>query len=225
MQFLRENQPAAVQAIAKRICDELFAGKRVLWLVSGGSNVAAEVSVMNLLHTHCADKLEGLAVLPMDERYGKPGHAHSNTQALRDAGFDAGTATWVDVLMHDVSFEQTISFYTDVAATAFANAGVIIGQFGLGTDGHTAGVLPGSPAASADEATVSGYEWEDYQRLTLSPAALRNVHAAYVLAYGAGKKVALERLQKNAETLSHLPASLLYEIPEVSIYNDDINEG
>jgi 6-phosphogluconolactonase/glucosamine-6-phosphate isomerase/deaminase len=223
MQFLREDSTAAVKAIAQRICDELFADKRVLWLVSGGSNVELEVQVMEKLHLHCADKLPRLAIMPMDERYGKPGHPDSNTQQLREAGFEAGTATWVDVLMHDVPFDQTIDFYNEVSATALANAMVVVGQFGLGPDGHTAGLLPGSPATEIDNATVAGYEWSDYTRLTLTPHALRQVTIAYVPAYGQGKKVALQRLRKNKEDLAELPSALLYEIPEVYVYNDAIS--
>jgi 6-phosphogluconolactonase/glucosamine-6-phosphate isomerase/deaminase len=158
----------------------------------------------------------------MDERYGKPGHADSNTEALRKAGFDPGEATWVDVLMHDAPFDQTVSFYGEVAATALANAAVVIGQFGLGGDGHVAGILPDSPAADADEVTVAGYEWKDYTRMTLTPVALKQVTSAYVLAYGDGKKEALERLRANSETLAALPAKLLYEIPEVYVYNDQL---
>lgn len=222
MQFLREDQGVAVRAIAARISSELLAGKRVLWLVSGGSNIQLQVEVMQRIRDQAHDRLSGLAVLPMDERYGKPGHDNSNTQALRAAGFDPGEATWVDVLMHDVPFDQTIDFYNEVAATALANATMIIGQFGLGTDGHVAGVLPGSPAAVADETTVTGYEWTDYTRLTLTPAALKQMQIAYLPAYGEGKKKALERLRANTETLSELPAKLLYEIPEVYVYNDQL---
>lgn len=226
MQFVREQQTAAEQAIAARICQALYDSKRVLWLISGGSNIAAEVAVMERVRNHCSDKLDGLAIMPMDERYGPPGHADSNVQALRDAGFDPGDATLVDVLMHDVPFDATLNFYTEVASTALASANVIIGQFGLGGDGHTAGVLPGSPAAEADASTVAGYEWDDYTRLTLTPTALRDVTVGYVLAYGAGKKGALNRLQKDVEDLSELPAKLLRQIAEVYVYNDAItSEG
>lgn len=224
MQFLREDQFKAVRAIAGRICDELRSGKRVLWLVSGGSNVAAEVEVMRQVRAEAEDKLASLAILPIDERYGSPDHANSNAEALRQAGFDPGAATWVDVLVHDAPFNQTISFYNDVAVTALENAGSIIGQFGIGDDGHTAGILPGSPAVEADEVTVAGYEWGYLSRMTLTPTALRRVQVAYVLAYGDIKKVALERLRQNTETLAELPAKLLYDIPEVYVYNDQLDK-
>jgi 6-phosphogluconolactonase/glucosamine-6-phosphate isomerase/deaminase len=226
MQFLREDQSSAEQAIAQRICEGLLAGKRVLWLTSGGSNVTAQVAVMQSVRTHCGEQLGGLAIMPMDERYGKPGHADSNTQALREAGFDPGAATWIDVLMHDTSFDETVRFYNDVAATALGKAEIIVGQFGMGTDAHVAGVLPGSPATEPADTMVVGYEWQDYTRLTLTPTALKQCGTAYVLAYGDGKKLALERLQKHEEPLARVPAILLYDIPEVCVYNDVIsNKG
>ncbi|HSX06032.1 MAG TPA: 6-phosphogluconolactonase [Candidatus Saccharimonadales bacterium] len=222
MQFLREDAGKAVLAIAKRIGDELTAGKRVLWLTSGGGNVGLQVAVMQQLHERCKNRLDGLAIMPMDERYGPQGHKDSNTQQLREAGFDPGKATWVDVLLHNVPFDQTIDFYNDVAATALANASVIVGQFGMGADAHVAGILPGSPAVEVDDATVTGYEWDDYTRMTLTPKVLTGVTVAYVPVYGDNKKTALERLLKNKAPLSGLPAKLLYEIPEVYVYNDQL---
>jgi len=224
MQFLRESTGVAERAIASQICDALFADKRVLWLVSGGSNVASEVVIMEQVRMHCGDKLEGLAVLPMDERYGSPGHDASNVQALRAAGFDAGAATLIDVLMHNMPFEQTLAFYSEVAGTALENAGAIIGQFGLGSDAHVAGVLPGTLATEESQSVTAGYEWSDYTRLTLTPYALRQVQVAYVLAYGSSKKMALERLQKNTEVLRDLPAKLLYDIADVYVYNDQLEQ-
>jgi len=52
--------------------------------------------------------------------------------------------------------------------------------------------------------------------------ALKQINFAYVPTYGDNKKEALERLQKNTEPLSKLPAKLLYEIPEVYVYNDQL---
>jgi 6-phosphogluconolactonase/glucosamine-6-phosphate isomerase/deaminase len=226
MKFLREDSGSVVRAIAQAVCDGLADGKRVLWLVSGGSNLLLEKDIMDMVRNHAGDKLAGLAVLPIDERYGPTGHKDSNVQQLRNAGFDPGAATLVDVLVHDASFDQTVSFYTDVAAAAFANAGVVIGQFGMGADGHIAGIKPGSPAAEPDESTVAGYEWDDYQRMTLMPAALRQVTVAFMSAYGEDKRKPLLHLQKNDQPFAELPAVLLYELPEVYVYNDQIeSEG
>src|SRR4051812_7420135 len=121
MKFVKGSKTAAERAVAEAICDGLADGRRVLWLISGGSNIAIQKNVMDMVRNHAGDKLAGLAVLPIDERYGPPGHKDSNVQQLRDVGFDPGAATLVDVLVHSVPFDQTVSFYTDVAAAAFAN--------------------------------------------------------------------------------------------------------
>jgi 6-phosphogluconolactonase/glucosamine-6-phosphate isomerase/deaminase len=177
---------------------------------------------MDAVRVQAAEKLRGLAIMPMDERYGKSGHKDSNTEQLKAAGFDSGSATWINILMHDLPFDQTLSFYNGVATTAISNAQAIIGQFGLGADGHTAGLLPGSPATEVDEATVIGYEWTDYTRMSLSALALKQITTAYVLAYGDGKKHALTRLQKNDESFADLPSSLLCYIADTQIYTDQL---
>jgi 6-phosphogluconolactonase/glucosamine-6-phosphate isomerase/deaminase len=222
MKFLREDTEAATYAIAQSICDGLSAEKRVLWLISGGSNIAVEKSVMDMVRNHANGKLTGLAILPIDERYGPAGHKDSNIQALRDAGFDPGAATFVDVLMHNTPFDQTVSFYSEVAATALSNASIIVGQFGMGSDGHIAGIKPESPATEPDESTVAGYEWGDYSRMTLMPAALRQVTVGFLVAYGADKKKPLVQLQKKTVPFKRLPARLLYELSDVRVYNDQI---
>jgi len=226
MRFVRDNQAAATRAIADTILDGLRTHKRVLWLVSGGSNIAIEKEAMDLIREHAGDRISGLAILPIDERYGQPGHADSNSQALREAGFDPGGATWIDVLMHNLPLEETVSFYTSVAGAALSNASLIVGQFGMGSDGHIAGIKPDSPAVEPDASTVTGYKWDDYIRMTLMPEALKQITSGFLIAYGADKKKPLTRLQNNKVAFKKFPAVLLYDLPNVSVYNDQIeSEG
>ena len=222
MKYLRQSKGDAEKRIATAICDGLFAGKRVLWLVSGGSNIAIEKGVMDMVRNHADGKLGSLAILPMDERYGPPGHTDSNIEQLRQAGFEYGDATLIDVLMRGEPFEETVGFYSDVAATALANASVVVGQFGMGPDGHIAGIKPDSPATELDAATVVGYEWEDYVRMTLSASALRQVTDGFLIAYGADKKPRLMELKRKELSFAKLPAMLLYELPEVHVFNDQM---
>lgn len=222
MRFISEGTDAASNAIAEAISNNLQNKQRVLWFVSGGSNIAIEVQIMKQLQDTYPELLDGLAILPMDERYGESGHADSNVAGLRKAGFESGTATFVDVLMHNVNFEQTVDFYGEVTSTALAYADYVIGQFGLGTDGHVAGLLPRSPALNPSESVISGYEWTDYPRMTLTTGTLKHFSTSYVLAYGDSKRQALERLRDNTESLEDLPAKILYELPDVYIYNDQL---
>lgn len=223
MKFLREDTGAATHALAKTICNGLFTNKRVLWLVSGGSNVVVEKKVMDMVRDHAGERLAGLAIMPMDERYGSRGHKDSNVEQLREAGFDPGdVATFVDVLLHNLPLEQTVSFYSEVAAAALSNADMVVGQFGMGADGHVAGIKPESPAVESDESTVIGYVWQDYIRMTLTPTALKQITDGFLLAYGPDKKQALTELKRHTASFAKLPAVLLYELPNMHVYNDQI---
>lgn len=218
MHFLLLDTTEAQNRITKALTNTLVE-KRVLWLVCGGSSIAAQAQIMQNLP---AENLKNLTILPMDERYGPPGHSDSNYQQLRDAGFDARRAKWKDVLERDLPLTETVSYYSELISDAQSEADYILGVFGLGADGHTAGVLPGTPATSDDEASVVGYVWTDFTRMTLTPRELVKTDEAYVLAYGANKKDALQRLQKNDESIQNLPAILLYHVPKVEVYNDQI---
>ena len=224
MVFVDSTQKAAVMTMSAAISEGLQSQHKVLWLTSGGSNVPVEVAIMRNLRNSVSKDLPLLTIVPMDERYGGAGHADSNTEALRQAGFDVGLATWLDVLANNLPFADTVVHYDAAVQNALSHADLVVGQFGIGSDGHIAGILPESPACRAGSATVMGYEWSDYTRMTMTAAALKRITLGYVVAFGDAKRDALERLQKNEESFEQLPACLLYELPEVYVYNDQLEQ-
>ena len=221
MKFIHEGSDAAVQAITKVLTEKIKAKKPVIWLVCGGSNIPLEAEIMAGVHQK-VKSLGNLLILPMDERYGAPGHKDSNYMQLKEAGFDPGDALWLDVLANDAPLQETVNYYSGLVQNAFAAAKSIVGLFGLGTDGHTAGVLPESPAVYEEAATVVGYDSPPYVRLTLAPSQLIKTTDAYVLAYGESKNDPLTRLKANKEPIEKLPAKLLYDISNTFVYNDQI---
>lgn len=224
MQFMKTLVHDAEQQVAEVIAGQLREQNHVLWLVSGGSNVSSQAHIMERVQAQCQDMLHNLTILPMDERYGPKGHANSNTEQLRQAGFTAGNANWCDVLAQNKPFAATVSSYTDAAETLFAQATSIIGTFGIGTDGHTAGVLPHSPALYDNETAVVGYSADPYERMTLTPAWLVRCQAAYVFAFGEAKHAVLQDLAQNRHSLETMPAKLLWDIPACNVYNEYIGE-
>jgi 6-phosphogluconolactonase/glucosamine-6-phosphate isomerase/deaminase len=58
--------------------------------------------------------------------------------------------------------------------------------------------------------------------MTLGIPMLLKIDSAFLLAYGEAKKEALERLRKNEEPVEELPAKILYDITDVTVYNDFI---
>jgi 6-phosphogluconolactonase/glucosamine-6-phosphate isomerase/deaminase len=204
----------AVDILTERLASELTAKKRVLWLVSGGSNIAIEVAVMQKLPAN----LQPYLAIMLDERYGPVGHKNSNLQQLYKAGFAPAKATVVPVLTpENLSLEATAARYQAAAKTAFDNADVIIAQLGIGADGHISGILPGSTAVAA-KGLVAGYRTAEFERITFTFAALKKVTATYVFAFGEGKREQLERLRDQKLPLKIQPAQILKRIPEAYVY-------
>lgn len=222
MKFTKDSVEDAVQAVFERIAQALKADQHVLWLTSGGSCIAAQVDVMERLRETLPEEIARLTVMPVDERFGSTGHADSNSEQMRKAGFNAGRATWHDVLSNSLPLQETITHYSEIAAEAFAGADVVVATLGMGPDAHTAGCLPESPAVTDTVSTVVGYEWSDYTRMTLGISELLKINVAFLLAYGESKKEALERLHANNEPVEKLPAKILYDIADVTVYNDYI---
>ncbi len=208
------------EPLYERLVAELQTGDRVLWLVPGGSNIPLSTDISKRL----PEELTGnLTIMLTDERYGEVWHADSNTRQLDEAGFDAKQATMVPVLTCDLTLQEATEHYADALADAFAQSDVVIGQFGMGADGHIAGILPGSPAVDSPE-LAAGYDAGSFTRITMTPSAIQHVDAAYVYAFGEAKRPALERLQTEEVPLAEQPAQILKSLPEAFIYNDQTGE-
>lgn len=223
MQFLKvDDGLIGATSMAQRLTGCLQSQQRVLWLIGGGSSIPLCVLAMNEIPMQLTSQL---SILLTDERFGPLGHPDSNAYQLTAAGFNPKQATVLSILNPetDHSLEMAIARYQTIATHAFSENEVIIGQFGIGIDGHIAGILPHSLAVeTADFAT--GYQAPPFQRLTLSFHALKRLHVAYVFAFGNSKKPALRNLQKETLPLATQPAQILKELPEAYIYNDQIGD-
>ena len=222
MKFINiKSQEEGAEVVAKKISGYLGHGKKVLWLLSGGSNIILEVEILNKLKKAFGDNLkENLAVTLTDEKYGKVGHADSNWIQLLQNGFDISAVRALPVLCGLEPKETVIKFgknYRDLEAWA----DVIIGQFGIGSDGHTAGVLPNTVGVTAP-GTACFYEGGKYQRITLTLKTIRNINVAYAFAFGESKKEIVDKLKNENLSLEEMPAQILKEIEESYLYSDQI---
>ena len=225
MKFVQATDPApGIKAMALRISDALNAGRKVLWLVCGGSNISTAVKAMELVRQNTKpDVIPNLTVGLTDERYGTPGHKNSNWQQLVDAGFNMHRSALMPVLIGK-SLEATVRDYADRADRKMAElrkeGGFIIALFGIGTDGHIAGILPETDSAR-EQSSVSGYMAGPYIRVTLTAPFLEKIDAAHAFAYGAPKAEALKRLLGEDLTIEEQPAQLLKKIDESYLYSDN----
>ncbi len=149
--------------VAKAILDKLNSGKKVLWLVPGGSNIPVAVEAAKIItkqpHQH-------LTVTLTDERYGAVGHKDSNWQKLKQQGFNLPQAKLIPVLTGENRAMTTKNFNT-ILEQELKNAKYKIGLLGVGADGHTAGILPESIAVNTGDLTF-GYNGPDFERITIT---------------------------------------------------------
>lgn len=220
MRFIKSTDSnEGIDALTKRLVDELTTGKRVLWLLSGGSNIEAAVTIMQQIPTLLSNLL---SISLCDERYGEPGHDDSNWQQLMAAGFLGKEATLLPVLISGLSLEQVTRAFDTLLTEQFQKNDTIIAQLGIGTDGHISGILPESDATTAG-GLAAGYVSEQYTRITTTFTALEQVTAAYVFAFGAEKQTALNNLRLDLSIVQQ-PAQVLKHIAESYIYNDQLGD-
>jgi 6-phosphogluconolactonase/glucosamine-6-phosphate isomerase/deaminase len=209
----------AATHLAGTIREKLRAGQHVLWLVPGGSAIAVAVAASKQL---AAVPLENLTVTLTDERYGDVGHPDSNWPQLQAAGFALPGATLLPVL-HGESMEATVDTFTATLAQAFQQADFSIGLFGIGADGHTAGMLPHSGAVAATQFAF-GYDAGNFVRITMTPPAIAQLNEAVVYAIGEEKWPVLDQLEGEVPPIDQ-PAQFLKQVPNVIIYNDHRGEA
>ena len=91
---------------------------------------------------------------------------------------------------------------------------------GLGEDGHTASLFPGTPATLERERAVSIGAGKGLERITLTAPVLSAARHVIVLVSGAGKRLALERLLDPAEPPQRTPAKLVQPRAAVLVLAD-----
>jgi 6-phosphogluconolactonase/glucosamine-6-phosphate isomerase/deaminase len=206
-------QPAA-QYIASVISKKLAEGLKVLWLVTGGSSIEVAALASSILK---GGDLKNLRVTLTDERYGEVGHKDSNWQQLQNAGFSLPGAKLHPVLS-GLGFEETYKNFDRFLISEMVSVNYRLGFFGIGPDGHTAGILPGSPAIGATTFAI-GYEANEFMRITMTFPAIEKLDEAIVYATGEAKQPVLDQLEDEV-ALKMQPSQILKRVPKLTIFND-----
>ncbi|HLP86757.1 MAG TPA: 6-phosphogluconolactonase [Candidatus Paceibacterota bacterium] len=209
------NTKDPAEFISNSIINKLKAGKRVLFFVTGGSSIAVCVEVSKILKNH---PLDNLTVLLTDERYGPVGHPDSNWAKLMSNGLDLPFARLFPVLTGEPHKTVTEN-YNKILTEELASAEYKIGLFGVGVDGHTAGILPGSVAVNNND-FVCGYETGTFSRITVTPKTIEKLDEAVVWMQGTDKWQVVKDLdEKNIELIKQ-PAQILKKVPLLTIFTD-----
>jgi 6-phosphogluconolactonase/glucosamine-6-phosphate isomerase/deaminase len=220
MEFLRiQDEKIGAKLLADKIGGYLEQDKKVLWLLSGGSNISISILVFQILKSkYSAIIKNNLAVTLTDERYGVVGHPDSNWQQLLEAGFDFSTIKSVPVLF-DLDLDETVKKFNKNYIELINWADITIGQFGLGADGHVAGVLPDTFGVTSNN-TACGYDGGKFTRVTVTLNTIKNINIAFTFAFGEAKKDVIEILKSEKISLTHMPAQILKQVQESYLYTD-----
>lgn len=218
MNYIYSENPVndAASHLAAVIRLRLLEGQTVLWLLSGGSGVKIGIQASHLL----ADvDLSKLSVTLTDERYGPVNHEDENWRQLDEGGLSLpGAQLYRPLIGKDRT--ETASEFADWLQQQVAQANYTIGLFGIGADGHTAGIKPHSLAVDSAAFAV-GYVGEDFERITMTSFAITQVDEIVVQASGQTKQAVVAQLLSSNQPLAEQPAQILKQIPLVTIYGDN----
>ncbi len=218
MLYIYSDQPAeqAARAVSTSITAQLQHGKRVLWLLSGGSGIEIAIKAQTLLPTDL--DLTNLYASLTDERFGKPNHANENWHQLIAAGFSLPNAQLYRPLQGKDP-ATTTQLFNNWLGEQFSAADYKIGIFGIGSDGHTAGIKPGSEPNDIQDYAYC-FAGDDFQRITISSLAIKRLNEVVAQASGNEKLATIRRLLNSDLSIATQPAQILKSVKLSSLYTD-----
>lgn len=207
---------ASAEHLARVISTHLAAGEHVLWLLSGGSGSNVVIETAKLLSSV---NLQNLSVTLTDERFGPVGHPDENWQHFLDRHLTLPGATLYRPLIGVDRHATTEAFATWIEAHLNASD-YAIGLFGIGGDGHTAGIKPHSTAVDAPT-WAADFTGDDFERITITPRAISQLDEAVIQASGADKTQTLNTLLHSVVDINEQPAQILKSVPVCALYTDN----
>ena len=91
---------------------------------------------------------------------------------------------------------------------------------GLGDDGHTASLFPGSDALFVRDDLITVGEGKGHQRITFTSKLLNSTDNVVFLISGSGKQIALKRLLDQSESWERTPAKLVANTSKIIVLAD-----
>lgn len=204
-----------VEYMTTTISDKLRSDETVLWLVPGGSAMNVAVKVL----TNLEDEDTSLLCITLtDERFGRPGHDDENWVQLEKLGFNTRSINAYRVLRGEDS-ETTAIEFSNKLEQMYASFDYKIGLFGMGADGHTAGIKPESPAVSSGMLAAS-YVGDDFERVTMTPYAISQLDEVVLYAHGPDKFEQIRHLLETNQDIEDQPAQVLKQVKTATIFTD-----
>ena len=215
----------AAEVLASQLKLALAERERVLLALAGGTPPAAAYRLLGQEQL-AWDRVD---VLLGDERWVGPEDPASNARMLHETLLALGPAR--EAHFHPVPTERDTPL---ASAEAFEQTlRQLCGDppvldlilLGLGDDGHTASLFPGSAAAGVTDRAVAVGEGKGLERITLTAPVLSAARQVIILVSGAAKQEALRRLLDPAESPLRTPAKLVQPRQPVLVLADAAAAG
>lgn len=234
-----DTRAALTNILVTEINDRLNRNVPVLLLASGGSTASIAAETCNMILEGSGTRrslLRWLFTLSLvDERFGPEDHPDSNWKRLVESGLITSSMTAVRVLHGQEDSKEAFTHETDRYNAFLEEAAVrhkaghlyTAAVMGIGSDGHTAGILPDSPVSRISPAGsryAESYKAGLFKRITITPAFFPHLDRVVVWAEGEEKRGALTNLLKESPVWEE-PAQLLKLAGHVTIHTDLIIEG
>ncbi|MFI5240557.1 MAG: 6-phosphogluconolactonase [Candidatus Saccharimonadia bacterium] len=228
MNVIQKPYSAAVETIETELRSMLLDGQ-VLLLLSGGSatKVYRQLTTSLGLNLLPGDLVVGL----VDERYEiDPLHSDANDKTIRETGLVSHLeelgAIYAPIL-HGLPISAEVAQYEfQLNRYIFHENRQILAILGLGSDGHTAGILPDENKDSFKEHFLSSSLVTGYlssgpypERITLSITALKLIQTAIVLIADQAKHDMLDHIldPANHQKYNELPGVIFQDLPRTII--------
>ena len=215
----------AAEVLASQLRLALAERERLLLALAGGTTPAAAYRLLGQEQL-AWDRVD---VLLGDERWVGPEDPASNARMLHETLLALGPAR--EAHFHPVPTERDTPL---ASAEAFEQTlRQLCGDppvldlilLGLGDDGHTASLFPGSAAAGVTDRAVAVGEGKGLERITLTAPVLSAARQVIILVSGAAKQEALRRLLDPAESPLRTPAKLVQPRQPVLVLADAAAAG
>jgi len=220
----KEKAGQALTAALRR-----HAGKPILLMVSGGS----AFSLLDFVEPSVLGPQLTLTVL--DERFSSDPAINNFAQLEQSDFYQTSIKRGVKTIPTKVLVGDSLQSLRNRFDTALHTwkeqneDGVIMATMGIGSDGHTAGILPGEHEVDFNgDAWVVGYsvpkEVNQYtERVTVTNTFLRSqVTSAIAYAVGHDKYQLVQKIQSTDASVQEMPACIFKEMASFALFTSQI---
>jgi 6-phosphogluconolactonase/glucosamine-6-phosphate isomerase/deaminase len=187
--------------------------QKTLFFIPGGSALSL---IPPVLETLSPELFSFLSLTLTDERYGEVNHKDSNWQQFLEKTPKLPQECFP--VLQGKNKEDTENDFEMFLKNTSSHFEKRIGLFGMGADGHIAGILPESKAVDSQNLCVS-YKGGDFYRITLTFKAFSLFDEIFLFAKGENKWPMIENLKKDIP-LPKMPAQIIKTLPMVTVFSD-----